>query len=60
MPEAGIEPGPPDRDGVNVAMRDCTLCGITVVHTGATVNAAQTTQLCRRLPRYPNDMRKVA
>ena len=28
MPEAGIEPGPPDRDGVNVAMRDCT-CGDT-------------------------------
>ena len=24
MPEAGIEPGPPDRDGVNVVMRDWT------------------------------------
>ena len=31
MPEAGIEPEPPDRDVINVAMRYCTWCGITVV-----------------------------
>ena len=36
MLEAGIEPGPPDREGVDVAMRDAR----DVVHSGTTVHAA--------------------